>query len=320
MDQPLISVIIPTCYREHLLLLCVDSIEMQDYAHWEALIIDQDPKQSLRERLSQRYPGDTRLRYFYLERAGASRARNLGIQNARAKIVAFIDDDAAAEPGWLLAIASAFSRDPSLVLVAGRIEPLWASKRPRWYPGEREFLLGLYNIGNEMRPMPEHDQPISANMAGLREVILKLGGFDESLGFDHFRKRMITGEDATLGIRSRRAGYTPYYHPGMVVRHRISESKVTRRYFLRRHFWEGVTTIAQMNLLGELPLHRRDILRFHTKILCMSVARFVLPNYKSTYPYPKPQIRMLALSKIALSAGICYGLLTTLNPPPTEKL
>lgn len=310
--QPLISVIVPTVGRVDLLVECVRSIRNQRYSYYEILVIDQDPSQALLEILRETFGSHSTLRYYYAHRAGLNGARNFGLEQARGEIVAFLDDDAVAEPTWLDAIARAFSRTPRPGLIAGKILPMWMKEPPEWYPEERRFLLGLYDIGDEPRPLPETDQPIGANMAGLRSLILAMGGFDPDMDFNYFRKRrrMISGGDTLLALTVRRAGHSIFYEPGAVVRHRVPASKLTRRYFLRRHFWEGVTTIELMKLLGDLPLARRSILRFHTKILFMSLARFVLPNYKGTYPYPKPEIRMLALSRVAQSSGIVFATLT----------
>lgn len=308
-QSPQISVIIPTCGRPELLLQCVDSILKGSYRNFEILVIDQDANQILKQSLIQRFPNEARLNYFFLDKAGASRARNFGVQKAKGEIVAFIDDDAAADPGWLSAIADAFSTvRPTPALVGGRIDPLWPHDRPEWYPKEREFLLGLYNIGDETCPFPEHDLPICANMAGLREVIIALGGFDENLGPNYFRKRpMLTGEEAILGRRARRAGYKLCYQPKARVYHQISKAKLTRSYFLRRHFWEGVTIITERHLLGDLGSGKSKHILYHLAMIAKSLSLFLFPGLQNRF---QPAARMLALSKAAYSSGVLYGLLT----------
>jgi hypothetical protein len=85
---------------------------------------------------------------------------------------------------------------------------VWAGSRPGWYPPQREFLLGLYDIGEHLCPLPVGDLPIGANMAGLRQVILDHGRFEETMGPNYFKKRkMITGEETILGQRIRASGH-----------------------------------------------------------------------------------------------------------------
>src|SRR4051812_37800437 len=123
-STPLVSVIIPTYKRPALLLQCITSILRGDYRNYEILVVDQDPSQTLKYRLGQEFADETRLVYLFLDKAGASRARNFGIQHAKGKIVAFIDDDAIADAGWLSAIAELFlTVEPSPALMGGRIDP-----------------------------------------------------------------------------------------------------------------------------------------------------------------------------------------------------
>lgn len=310
--SPLISVVIPTCGRPAMLLDCVTSIISGRYDNFEILVIDQDPKSGLQDQLLQRFAGDKRLRYFCLNQAGLSRSKNFGTQEARSEIVAFIDDDALADPLWLEAIQDIFSSvDASPDLITGRIEPILPGKWPEWYPQEREFLLGLYNIGDNVCPMPPHDTPIGANMAGSRQVIQALGGFDERLGFNHFRKHpMIPGEDALLGKRARQAECLMYYHPLAKVFHRVSAVKFTKRHFIQRHFWEGMSEIIQMHLLNQLGSSKLGHLKWHAKTVIKSFMESIFPDLYSRTGQPRSSRRMLSLSRAAQSLGIIYALLT----------
>lgn len=308
---PFISAIVPTCFRSEMLVGCVGSILSQSYPSFEIIVVDQAPEPVLKETLTEQFGSDPRIRYVHAVSAGAARARNIGVAQANGGIVAFIDDDAVAAPGWLAGLATAFDDESRPALVAGRIVPLWTGHRPLWYPKQREFLLGLYDIGQERRPLPDGDLPIAANMAGLREVILKSRGFDERLGPNYFRKRkMITGEETVLGQRIRELGYGLLYEPSAVVRHHVGGRKQTRKYFLKRHFWEGVTVIEQMNVLGRLGSRQWRHYRSHAWEMCLALARFLFPRYRNTYAEPDSVIRMLSLSRIAYSLGVWYGLLT----------
>src|SRR5690349_8888005 len=65
--------------------------------------------------------------------AGASASRNSGVSVSHGEIVAFLDDDAVASPTWLEALLGHFA-GPDVVGVGGRLDPLWAASRPRWFP------------------------------------------------------------------------------------------------------------------------------------------------------------------------------------------
>ncbi len=305
-NRPDISVVIPTYGREALLLDCVAGILAGELDNFEVLVIDQDQRRTVERALAERFPDERRVRYFLAELAGASRARNIGVREARAEIIAFIDDDAIADPGWLSSYAESFATiRPRPGLIGGKICPLWSHAKPDWYPPEREFMLGIYDIGDEVRLFPEKDQPIGANMAGWRDMILTLGGFDERIGPNYFRRHpMVTGEDALLGERVRRAGHPIYYQPRASVRHRISSAKLTRRYFLRRHFWEGVTVATQFHLLGE----RHPPAVHLVARVARDLAQWAIPRLRgrSAARHPSPN-RMLALSDLVFSLGLGYG-------------
>ena len=252
---PMVSVVVPTYGRPSLALDCIDSLLKNDYPCYEVLIIDQGPDTTLRDAVRSRYGQTSSIRQFFLERPGLNRARNLGVHHAKAEIVAFIDDDAVAVPHWLSAIARTFTEpQPQPALIGGRILPIWDSPRPPWYPPEMEYLLGLYDMGEAAKPFPEADLPIGANMAALRQRILEVGGFHERLEADHSRPRQfITGGDSMLAQQLKDSGHVAYYQPNATVYHRISPAKLTPGHFLRRNYWEGVTVVTRMSLLGHIP-------------------------------------------------------------------
>jgi glycosyltransferase involved in cell wall biosynthesis len=294
-----------------MLVACVGSILSQSYPSFEIIVVDQAPEPVLKETLGHRLGSDSRILYVHAASAGAARARNIGIANAQGSIVAFIDDDAVAAPCWLQGVAAALMDESSPALMAGRILPLWSGDRPPWYPKRLEYLLGLYDIGEGRCRLPEGDLPFGANMAGLRNVIVEHGGFDERMGFNYFRKdkRRMGGEETVLGIRIRDSGHALVYEPTAVVKHHVAAHKQTRRYFLKRNFWEGVTVIEEMNVLGRI--HRRGAYYCsHAREICMAFARFLFPRHRNTYAEPDSVIRMLSLSRIAYSFGVWYGLLT----------
>ena len=66
--------------------------------------------------------GDSRVRILRTEGIGPSRARNLGISDARAPIIAFTDDDVQVDDSWLVAALEALDTDASLAGVTGRTD------------------------------------------------------------------------------------------------------------------------------------------------------------------------------------------------------
>lgn len=88
----LISVIIPTYNRHHLLQKAINSVLTQSYAHFEIIIVDDcstDGTEHFVKSLS-----DKRIRYIKHEQnKHASASRNTGIELSRGEFIAFLDDD-----------------------------------------------------------------------------------------------------------------------------------------------------------------------------------------------------------------------------------
>jgi len=250
--NPFISVVIATLNRTDFLIRCIKSIIYGDYANFEIIVVDQGRDGKTKMEINERFGNEKRLRYYNADIVGLSYARNFGYERARGKIIAYIDDDTTASPGWLKAYANAFTEiKPAPAMAGGKILPDWGIPCPPWYPEDRKFILGLYDIGDKVRRYPEHHLPPGTNFAMLREVIDKIGGFDRRLGFNEGRKNsMMAGEDSLMAIKVKNAGYSIYYYPEASVFHYIGSNKLTKKYFLRRHFWEGITVVNIAKISG----------------------------------------------------------------------
>lgn len=218
----------------------------------------------------------------------------------------FCDDDVEVAPDCLQAYYEAFTGvQPVPGVIAGQVEPLWLAPKPQWYPDEehREHLLGLYgNRGDRLIRMPEGELPVGANFAILRDIVNKIGWFDERVGFSYHRQHpMIGGEDSLFTLKAKQAGYPIYYQPHAKVKHKISQRKLTRLHFLKRNFWQGVTTIVVMHLCTPLFLESLNgIIHYHTKHISTQLWQMLIPINKSVKFY------MNGLASIAESLGIIY--------------
>ncbi len=305
-SKPFISVVICTYQRPSFLRKCLGSVLSETYDPYEVIVVGQGPDQTSKRVVEEFLETSPKLQYLHSETVGLSPARNMGCHRARGEVIAFIDDDAVASPQWLEGYAEIFQQtSPIPGMVGGRIDPVWETPKPRWYPSEREFLLGLYNIGDEVRPFPETDLPVGANFAILRKAIDGQAGFDERLGFNIKRKHsMIAGEDSLVALRVKDAGYQIYYQPKAKVYHHVSSVKLSRKYFLRRHYWEGITHVAVETYRGiQDPARYRSYFFWHSmKILKKTAA--ILKTLLSRKKDKDSQI-MLKLSELAISLGVC---------------
>jgi GT2 family glycosyltransferase len=231
--------------RWSLLAECVESLHKQ-VASVSEIIVVIDHNRALFEKARAAFTDTTVLEND--DARGLSGARNTGIRHSSASIVAFIDDDAVAEPTWVRELAAPFS-DPSILAVGGRIDPVWEKKSPRWLPPEFYWVVGC-----SYRGMPGHVTPIrnviGANMAFRREVFRSVGLFRNGVGRQG--ETPFGCEETELSIRARQ--YWPQrqilFAPAAVVHHRIPDRRGRVRYFARRCFAEGRSKAQVTALVG----------------------------------------------------------------------
>ena len=73
---------------------------------FEMIVVDNNSSDRTREIIERIAAVDHRVRYLFESKQGLSHARNAGIREARAPLIAFTDDDVRAEPYWLAAIVA----------------------------------------------------------------------------------------------------------------------------------------------------------------------------------------------------------------------
>lgn len=93
MNNIAISVIVPVYNVEKYLNRCIDSILAQTFTDFELLLIDDGSKDASGEICDEYVAKDTRVRVFHKNNEGVSKARNLGLDNARGEWITFVDAD-----------------------------------------------------------------------------------------------------------------------------------------------------------------------------------------------------------------------------------
>lgn len=91
MDNPLVSIILPTYNRAAFLPKALDSVFAQTYENWEIILID-DGSTDDTVAILKKYD-DARIRYFFQENQGVSSARNYGIAQCDGEVIALLDSD-----------------------------------------------------------------------------------------------------------------------------------------------------------------------------------------------------------------------------------
>jgi predicted nucleotidyltransferase len=122
-ERTAVTVVVITRNRAEQLRRCLAALAGQIRPPDELLIVDNGSTDHTREVVAS-YPGVPRPRYLHEAAVGYGRARNAGVAAATGDVVAFIDDDAVATPGWLATLVRPFARDPEIAIVGGSIRTL----------------------------------------------------------------------------------------------------------------------------------------------------------------------------------------------------
>ena len=208
------------------------------------LIVDENP--TLRERLREVVPPEVQV--FDSDGHGISDARTMALRIAVGTVVAFIDDDAWAEPSWLSELCSAF-QDPGVLGAGGRVEPDWEDASAA-LPPEIYWVVGATYRGHRTDAGPI-SRPVGCNMAVRREIFLKLGGFPSAFGPRSGTKMSSNEELATFtAITNHYNDECVHYVPTAVVHHFAPRSRCTFRYAISRSTVEGTSKADIRRLFG----------------------------------------------------------------------
>ncbi|MGR7812009.1 glycosyltransferase family 2 protein [Lacinutrix undariae] len=173
-EQPLVSIIIPTYNRAHLIGETLDSVLAQTYQNWECLVVDDGSTDGTNQLMDSYCAKDARFQYHHrpVDRlAGGNAARNYGFEVSKGSYVQWFDSDDLMKKNCLKERLDMFKQDVKFVISGGaylienkekdsfNIEikdnlykdyVLW--KTSIFTPSllfEKEFLLGFSRLFNE---------------------------------------------------------------------------------------------------------------------------------------------------------------------------
>ena len=280
MRKPDLSVVICTFNRARYLPISLESLVRQRCSEetFEVLVIDNNSNDETTE-VVQRYTTKLgNVRYFFEPRQGLVYARHRGMEEARAPIIAYLDDDAAASSMWVSAIVHCFrSLDPRPACVGGPIELDWGGAPPRWLSQEYWSLYTYLNLGDETIHLNNLGGGVvyGANMAFDRKVLYKIGGF--SIATQRQGNALISGDDADICRRLKEKDLPIYYCPEVAVTHFVLPERKTRAFLHRRLIYDGRSQVVIDFLAGRLTREqfvKRAI--YDAKILVMHLVEYFL--------------------------------------------
>ena len=183
----------------------------------QVLIVDNCPSDDSTNRLVASYPGIT---YVNEPHPGLDIARNRGLREATGEVVAFIDDDAVPDDGWLEALLFDFD-DPMVAVVTGITLPLELDTQAQsWFEKTNGFGRGFERRTFDSATMSvvgTGQVGAGVNMAIRCSTLGEIGLFDEALDGG---TPTLSGGDQEFFYRTLARGYRIVYEPKALVWHK----------------------------------------------------------------------------------------------------
>jgi glycosyltransferase involved in cell wall biosynthesis len=258
--NPVVSAIVPAYKRPESLRSAVLSLLAQDLdsSQYEIIVIDSSPDDANAGVLAEiaaktETDAGPKLRWFRKKPEGPGPSRNLGAQEARGEILAFLDSDCQASPKWLRSGLAAFEEGTGIV--QGRTAPQAAVPH--------HFFNRTLEVGAESFLYE------TANIFYRREAFEQGGGFPPDLA--PADERPYGGEDVTLAWTVKRAGWKTRFAPEALVEHDvrrftfkdwlidhhlyivphlIAKFPELRRYFWGRYFFDRYQAALVLAFVG----------------------------------------------------------------------
>ncbi len=224
----------------------VESLHQQSRPPAEIIVVS-DHNPHLAARIRDAWPDVVALENE--EPRGLSGARNTGVRAAHGQIIAFLDDDAVAEPTWLERLLDAYEGEGRVLGAGGAILPRWEAGRPGWFPPEFDWVVGCTYQGMPLGRAQQRNL-IGANMSFRRELFAAAGGFQTDMG--RIGARPLGCEETELCIRGAQqiSGAYYRYEPAARVHHRVPAARATWRYFIARCYSEGLSKAQVSDRVG----------------------------------------------------------------------
>lgn len=228
---PTASVVIATYNRPEYVRTCLEHLSEQTHPPIQIIVVDSSPDERTLDVIED-FQGVSYLRNN-LGIGHTATSRAIGMASAKGDVVAFIDDDAFAEPAWLEEILNRYT-EPDVGAVGGRAR--------NDQPGEESEGLdriGLLrpdgtltgNFAADPRRDVEVDHLLGANMSVRRSAVELVGGIH-----DHFPGTCLR-EETDIVLRLARAGYRVLYTPEAVVLHVGGTYAKGRRFDARYQYY-----------------------------------------------------------------------------------
>jgi glycosyltransferase involved in cell wall biosynthesis len=273
-----ISVIIPVHNRREDLRRCLLALAAQDFARdkFEVIVCDDGSDEDLKPVIEDLRRSGVAIKYLRQKQKGPAAARNQCLRLAIGRLVAMTDSDTLPQHSWLRKLAAGLNDNPDAIGIEGKV---YAENEGEFGPlgeGPTNKTGGVY---------------LTCNCAYRRDVLLQVGGFDESFPYPAY-------EDAELAARVRLLGPI-IWQPEAIVIH--PQRRLTLRTVLKKlRHWKYVQLMGYR--YGYLAWERYPVKYPGLRVAALSVIALPLAKLKSAS-------RWLVRRPVAAIKLACFGVI-----------
>lgn len=251
-NEPSISVVICTYNRDKFIGEALNCLARQTLpaSKFEIIVVDNnstDKTASIARKFIADH-ADLRAKYVLEQNKGLSFARNRGVQEARASIITYIDDDAEVAPGFLESILNFMQADNSVVGVGGKVIPKYSeSEEPKWISKYLNGFVGRMDFGDHPKRFEgKMKYPTGCNMTYTKNILQQAGGFNNELTF--------RSDDKYIFHQVSKLSDKIYYVPGAMLYHNIDNDRLSfpnfKKLFLKSGNEEKIRVRSEKGALA----------------------------------------------------------------------
>jgi GT2 family glycosyltransferase len=214
----------------------------------EILVIDNSPGAPGSAEARARHAGA--VRWIEEPVAGLSRARNAALAAATAPVLAYLDDDARAAPGWAQGFLDGFAHlGEGVGCLGGRVRLAFTAPPPPWLDRRLGDFLSALDWGEETRPLRPREWVAGASVAYRAAALRAAGGFNVALGRSGAAASLLSNDETELSARLAARGHLTGYTPLAEAEHLVDPARLSQAWFRRRVAWQAVSDL----IAGDSP-------------------------------------------------------------------
>ena len=304
----MLSIVICTYNRAIILERLLASLEFQlvmpsENGKIELLVVDNNSKDNTKSIVQEYMLRIKNTRYFLEPLQGLSNARNRGFQEARGDYIGYIDDDCIVLDGWVETALEIINHTAPDIFGGGYI-PWYESKKPKWF---KDSYATKY-LGDMPRYLTQ-DEFLSGGNFFIKKSLFPSGfAFNTDFGMDG--QKIGFGEETYLQLKLRNEikNLKVYYHPDLLVRHRVAPEKFKISQRIIYAYKDGKDwrrLINSVYLQRQLQNKIKSLLYLPLSLLiCLSSLSIgVLFRDRKKYPYPENYWFEISLKEIRKLGG-----------------